>query len=181
MGIAIQVIQWLVPLILGVVLTILLQDRLQWILARILSGVVPRSARNVKGIWEARYTYESNGQTKEERQLVELRQLGKHVRGKNLTAHRHWYKMRGKLELEIYLTGVWETITEGDIYHGAFQFVVRPEGNAMEGKWIGFNNKQEINHGPWQWSLLSRSVDRTTKLRVLAEAAKAARAVGALP
>src|SRR5664280_1062810 len=62
-----------------------------------------------------------------------------------------------------YLTGVWENVPDGDIYHGAFQFVVSPDGKRMTGKWIGFNRKQEIREGPWQWNLVSRSANRKAK------------------
>jgi len=157
--IAMKLVEWLVPLVFGVVLTVLLQDPLHWTLGRILGAFVPRPARNVQGIWEARYTYSGEkGRLKEELQLIELRQIGKYVRGRNLTGRMHWYKMRGKLELESYLTGVWENVREGDIHHGAFQFVVAPDGESMEGLWLGFDRKHEIQHGPWRWSLRSRSI-----------------------
>jgi hypothetical protein len=169
----VKIVQWLIPLIITVVVTILLQDHLHWTLVRILGAVVPRPSRSVKGIWTARYVYPGEGgKNKEEQQFIELRQLGKYVHGKNLTSRQHWYRMTGKLELESYLTGVWENIPDGDIHHGAFQFVVSPDGNCMHGKWIGFNRRMEICHGPWEWNLVSRSANRKAKRVIMSKEQK---------
>ena len=149
-------------------ITILLQDHIHWVLARILGGIVPRMPRNVKGIWRSHYTYPSkSGDDKEERQLIELRQFGKYVLGRNLTGRHHWYKMRGKLELQMYFTGIWENTSDSDIFHGAFQFVVSPEGNTMKGKWIGFGDNHQVNHGPWEWELITRETDHQTKNEIV--------------
>jgi len=168
MRVVLACLAWLGVLLLGVILTLILEERLPWSIARLLNVVLPKPRRNVRGLWRARYTYlGEDGQEKHEEQVIELRQLGKHVWGRNHTARQHWYKMRGRLELEMYLTGVWENTPEGDIFHGAFQFAVCPEGNRMQGKWIGFDSHNNIQSGPWYWELLSKSTDAQSKLTII--------------
>ena len=70
--------------------------------------------------------------------------------GRNITGKAHWYRIKGKVEIQMYIpTGFWEHIGEGDIRHGAFQFAINSTGDRMEGKWIGFDKRSKINDGPW--------------------------------
>jgi hypothetical protein len=122
----------------------------------------------VQGIWRANYTYRlSNGETKGEEQFIELRQFSRYVWGHNLTGSSHWYRIHGKLDRETYLTGEWETKLYRNIYHGAFQFILAPAGDSMKGKWIGFNSHGYINHGPWEWRLVTQKIDRKTTRAVV--------------
>lgn len=158
---------WILTIFLGVVLTIIANDPIHFLLARFIGGVIPKKKRGVKGLWRATYSWKGDDGDRREDQIIELRQFGSYVIGRNLTGKAHWYKLRGKVELQTYFTGTWDNVSDGDIYHGAFQVVVSPHGDAMRGKWVGFNKRQEINHGPWQWSLLARDVDKNSKNRVL--------------
>jgi hypothetical protein len=163
----IEIILWLIALFLGVAITIIAKDPIHYLMARLLGGWIPRRPRGVKGFWHTSYSYEEDGILKEENQIVELRQFGNYAIGRNLTGSAHWYKIQGKIHLQIYFTGLWENLSEGDIYHGAFQVVILPHGDRMEGKWIGFDNKQHINHGPWKWDLLSRNINSTNRKKLL--------------
>jgi hypothetical protein len=110
-------------------------------------------------VWNASYTYVSSGsgaeREKTEHQVIELRQLGRYVWGRNVTGSQHWYRLRGSLDQETYFTGLWESVSRGNIYHGVFQLVLDATGTSMGGKWLGFSNRREINHGEWGWKLVA--------------------------
>lgn len=77
--------------------------------------------------------------------------------------------LKGKIQYEIYSTGTWETHIKGEIYHGAFQFVIDVKDKEMKGKWVGSNSKRQVGTGNWEWVLLSDCVDSTTKRCLVAE------------
>ena len=162
----VSVLAWFGALLAGIVLTVVLQGRVQWVLAKVLGGIVPRGPRNVQGLWQAKYIYFTrDGVERVEHHLLELQQFGKYARGCNLVGKKHWYNVSGRLENEIYLTGSWRNTSEGDLFHGAFQFVVNPEGDEMKGLWIGFNTDHKVKHGPWEWKLIDREINRRSRDR----------------
>ncbi|HEV2177400.1 MAG TPA: hypothetical protein VGW33_09395 [Terriglobia bacterium] len=137
-------------------------------MARILGRFTRRGARNVRGIWRVSYDYRTGGkkgETRVEKHLIELHQFGSRVWGRNITGAKHWYRIFGRLEREIHLTGFWENILADNIYHGTFQFLVDWEGNKMQGAWLGFNKRNEIQHGSWHWERISRATDSSSKKR----------------
>jgi len=158
---------WILTLLLTVTFTILARDPVQWVLARLLGPHIRRAARSITGLWEATYTYEEEDQTKSETQVIELRQFGKYVVGMNLTGQAHWNQIKGKVELQTYFTGLWRNTPRGDVYHGAFQLVINPRGDMMERKWLGFDKRHYIQHGPWRWELLSDSVTQDARAKAL--------------
>lgn len=149
-----SVLLWLASIVASVALTALLNDPIQWLVVRLFAGAFPPGPRSIQGTWQAKYTYFTSTDIharREEEQIIDLYQLGLHVWGRNRTGQRHWYKLRGSLDQEVYFTGLWQNRIERNIYHGAFQLVLDSAGNSMKGKWIGFNNRHQINHGPWEW------------------------------
>ena len=165
----VNILLWILAILFVVIFTIIAQGPIHWLLVKLFGGFIPRGPRGVRGLWRSIYTYEEDGEQKTENQLVELKQFGKNVVGRNITGKAHWYKIKGKVEMQMYFTGFWEHIGEGDIRHGAFQFAINSTGDRMEGKWIGFDKRHKINDGPWTWKLLSRKLDRETKLKFLQE------------
>ena len=49
------------------------------------------------------------------------------------------------------MTGKWFDKLKGATYGGAFQFRIHLGGDAMSGKWLGFNENGEIRSGVWEW------------------------------
>jgi hypothetical protein len=95
-----------------------------------------------------------------EYQLVELRQFGSYVAGRVLATQTQSHTFRGRIKYELYFTGTWETDVKGEIYHGAFQFVLDVHGKNMKGKWIGFNKQHVVDSGDWEWRLVSAKIDK---------------------
>lgn len=163
-----NLILWCLSLLLGIVITVILTEPIHYRLIKILGGITPRKKRGVKGLWKATYSFERDGITESETNLLELRQVGDYVIGKNLTGN-DWYKIEGKINSQTYLTGVWECTSEDSIYNGAFQFIISPSGDSMEGKWVGFSRRQCIYHGIWVWERLSRKIDAESKAKLIEE------------
>ena len=156
-------IAWVATIVLSVVFTILIQEQIYWALASILRGIPPRNPRSVQGIWHANYSYRlSNHETREEEQFIELRQFRHYVWGSNLTGSKHHYRIHGKLDRGIYLTGLWDASLDRNMYHGAFQLILAPTGETMKGQWVGFSSHGHVNHGPWEWRFVTRRTDQKT-------------------
>jgi len=163
---------WVLMIVLSSIFTVLLHEPIQWVFVRFFGSIMFRPQRGVKGLWNSTYTYTSGGQEIDETQIIELRQIGKYVIGRNITGKAHWQRLKGKVHSQTYFTVFWENIPEGDIYHGAFQFKITPDGERMSGQYVGFDDKYQICTGPWTWILLSRSVDKLTKYQALKDSEK---------
>jgi ketosteroid isomerase-like protein len=154
------------PFVAGVVLAavsqIVLQEPLHHFLARIISGGLPRPGRHVRGIWECCYRYPSKGVFRYEQQLMLLSQVGPFVVARNVTSQSHVHRLSGRLKSATFLTGRWENLAEGEIWHGTFQFVLHNSGNTMLGKWLGFDSEGTVEHGPWAWKLVSRDTSKAS-------------------
>ncbi|MBN1184207.1 MAG: hypothetical protein JXB49_18100 [Bacteroidales bacterium] len=148
-------------LIIGVVLKIVLTEPIHYIIASRFSFLVPKNKRKLKGIWKSKYKYLAGSNSKIEQHLIKIVQFGDYIFGENLTAKKHWYKIMGKLENGIYLTGKWRNSKENDIHHGAFQFSVKPNGNEMNGMWIGFDDKSIAQSGNWKWIKVSTIITKS--------------------
>jgi hypothetical protein len=161
-------ILWFLAGILSIVLTILFKDPINWVLARLFGRAIPASNDTIRGLWLCRYSYDSDPDESdpnktmpvnhEEVQLIEIRQLGKFIWGKNLSGNNHFYNIKATFHQARYVTGEWRNNTERDNYHGAFQFVVVPMGKKMNGQWVGFGKKGKVKSGPWDWILLNGKV-----------------------
>jgi hypothetical protein len=160
---------WAVTLILGVVITIIATEPIQYLMAKTLGLWIHRPPRGIKGIWDSSYIYRSKGSKKTERQLIELRQFGNYVVGRVLSGQSHSHTFKGRIRHEIFFTGTWDTDVKGEIYHGAFQFVLDVQGKKMSGKWIGFDSQHRVDSGDWEWNLISDRIDSATKQRIVAD------------
>ena len=100
---------WIVTLIIGIVITIIATEPIQYILARILGIWTKKPPRGVKGIWSSEYTYGNSRPKKTERHLVEFRQFGNYVVGRVIAGQSHTHTFKGRIQHEIFFTGMWET------------------------------------------------------------------------
>ena len=158
-----DIISWIIGILFTVILTTLITDKLHYLLALLFGGTFFNLKRGLRGVWKSTYNYKQNKKQFKENQIIELRQFGKYVIGRNISGKKHFYKMIGKLEKDIYYTGIWENISNNDIYHGAFQFIYILKGNKIKGKWLGFNSKNQINHGDWSMKFIAKKVTKTEK------------------
>lgn len=165
-----ELIVWLVTLLLGVVITIIANEPIQYLLARAFGRWIPLQPRGVKGIWEAVYTWRGAGEEiKTEHQLVELGQFGKYVVGQVLRGQVHSHTFQGKVQLETYFTGIWESNVVDEIYSGALQVVIDVRGKRMKGAWIGFDSQNDVQCGPYEWQLQSRDNSSAIRTGLIAE------------
>lgn len=139
--------------VVALVTTVLFQEPLQRLLARLLGGIGPLRGSSLKGNWASRYSYFSQGR-QEIIQVMQLRQFGPFVVGRSLQSsgpHKHF--LHGRLRNGIF-TGQWHNVADKAHHHGAFQFLLTPDGQGMEGKWVGFDKRHQIQHGNWTWKAL---------------------------
>lgn len=152
---------------LSVVFQLIVQEPIHFILLRFIRGILPHKPRGVQGIWEGRYRYPSKGELTYENQLMVLKQVGPFVIGNNLSQEAHVHRLNGRIQGETFLTGTWENISEGEMYHGAYQFVLSYKGSKMKGRWIGFDSNNVIQNGPWSWKLLSKHTSKKEQKKIL--------------
>jgi hypothetical protein len=151
----------------GLFLTVIFQEPLQLMLARVLGGIGPIRGTSIKGNWRSHYNYFS-GKRLEITQVVQLRQFGPFVVGRSLgSSGSHRHVVRGRLRDGI-LTGVWHNVAENAHHHGAFQLILTPDGRGMAGKWVGFDRRHQVQHGAWKWEALPvdltpREIEETIK------------------
>lgn len=148
--------------VLAAVSQVLLQEPLHHFLARIISGGLPRPGRHIRGIWECCYRYPTEGTYRYEQQLMRLSQVGPFVVARNVTSQSHVHRLSGRLKSSTYLSGRWENLTEGEIWHGTFQLVLHPTGTTMLGKWLGFDSQGDVEVGPWAWKLVDRNTSKAS-------------------
>ncbi|MGH3929303.1 MAG: helix-turn-helix domain-containing protein [Pseudonocardiaceae bacterium] len=124
------------------------------------------------GVWYSKYVYYSSGREAqfEGEHYVVLRQRGDHVSAQSLPN-----SLESVLTLDLdvdgsVLTGKWMERTsptgyyKGAVYHGAIQLLLDPTGQSMNGQWLGFGKKSNINNGVWELSRVAAST-APSKLR----------------
>lgn len=149
---------WLLGVLGAAVVTVLINDPLKFLLARVIGGYDPRDT-SLRGIWRATYDYPTEGVRKFEEHYFEIKQVLPYVVARTISPAPAYYRLRGKLDKDRFLTGRWEEKTpDGRYYHGAFQLAVRPQGKQMHGKWVGFNRHDVVMSGSWNWERESREV-----------------------
>lgn len=85
-------------------------------------------------------------------QKLVLQQLGRSLVGQ-FTFDGRTYRIRAKIENNIYINGMWFDEISGQVYHGTFQARIEVNQRNINGKWIGFSRSHNrINTGDWKWS-----------------------------
>ena len=54
------------------------------------------------------------------------------------------FVIRGQIQRGNVLTGVWSDREKGGTYFGAFQLIIDPIPNRMQGRWIGFSGNNAV-------------------------------------
>ena len=81
---------------------------------------------------------------------VTLYQIGKQVYGR-VEHEKSIYTIKGTIDKEMYLTGVWDDLRDGNNYKGAFQLYIHKYSTHMTGKWVGYSENNFIKAGDWFW------------------------------
>ncbi len=163
-----NVLIWLISLLVGIVLTLLLQGPIQTLLATVVGGWFPRTGRGIRGFWKSTYTYDSKtGIRKVHSHLVELKQFGNYALARGLSGGDNLFRMRGQVYYQTYFTGLWESTAENDVTHGTFQVFIHNKGTSMDGKWLGTSEKYGVSQGDWHWDFISKKADLQTKKKLI--------------
>jgi hypothetical protein len=158
---------WVLTAAFGVAFSVVAQEPIQLALARCFGSLIPRSARGVKGLWRSSYVYYVSGIAHRETQIIELRQFGKFVFGKNLTAQAHWQRLKGKVHMEQFFMGMWEDTTDGVVYQGTFNFQLDANGKVMRGSYSGFDDQYKLVSGAWEWQKISKKINKRTRAKAI--------------
>jgi hypothetical protein len=153
-----EAILLVVGAILGVLASVALQEPIQIGLARLLGGLGPLRGTSLKGVWRSTYVYRSEGEQRYITQIVRMQQVGPFVVGHCCgSSGEHRHLIRGRVRDRIF-TGVWHNVARNADHRGGLQLLLNPDGQAMRGKWIGFDRQHRIQHGDWTWEWLGDSL-----------------------
>lgn len=144
---------------LGVVFTVLLQDQVSDMVARILRVIAsPNRGRRISGEW---FTYwgivsepgssSSAARPSTEVASIRLRRVGERVIGSD-RAKGNEYVISATLQAGQFLTGTWHDSSNGRYQWGGFQLCWGDDGSGMVGKFVGKDSQNHINHGIWLWA-----------------------------
>jgi len=153
---------WVVGIIagafLGLVFTILMQDRISILIARALGGLyIYDSSRSISGDWYTYYVVLADRTTSvsakipsKSIEIIRLRRVGSRVTGVNVRESRD-YIILGTLRDGSYFTGTWRDVSRDRYHWGGFQLWWLDSGQGMVGKFVGKDSRNHVNHGIWLW------------------------------
>lgn len=163
-----------VALAAGVVLTLIVERTLGPGLDRLIFAIKQKRSQGtdpapISGIWRASFLYRSSesSETLVDEYLMVLRRGIGGIRGFSIeNTQRSSLTLSLQAEGEV-LTGTWRERTPGSArgYHGVCQLLLRPTGDLMEGKWVGFTRTREVGHGPWEYQRLTVKTGWITRRR----------------
>ena len=157
-----QIISWLmfnkifiIPIITaiaGVWFGALLKSGFPYMLANLLGGWCP-GAKELRGTWRTKFTYNTSTEIKEDNPTIKVRQFANWITGKGSSStDKASYVSRAKRKETSVLIGDWdETHPKGAYYYGAFQLNISPATTRMEGQWLGMNHDRKVMNGSWKW------------------------------
>lgn len=117
-----------------------------------LLGHVRAKQGRVSGRWIAICRLPKSSNPPQITQTLIVKQLGKSVIVR-VSDDKQTIRARGKLLDNRYFTGTWYHAKQKSLYHGAFQLLLHPEGDRLDGKWVGFNpDGINMQAGDWTWT-----------------------------
>jgi hypothetical protein len=142
-----------ISLILALIFVPLLQDRVTDFLVETFGGWLNlRKADSLSGMWDQ--DWQVDGSTESVRHddtTLTLKHLGKSIVGTFYFQDRT-YKIRGRIENNTYISGIWFDECAGQVYHGALHARIEVNQKEISGKWVGFSRTHNrINTGTWRW------------------------------
>jgi hypothetical protein len=107
----VQVLFWVLSIPVTVVVTVLLGDPVRHVVLRIIApwrGAAP----NVRGQWCSTGTYAHDPTRIVGEHIVQLRQVGDYVVGRNAPGEHFYFMLHGRLRSSNYFTGTWESLKD---------------------------------------------------------------------
>jgi hypothetical protein len=142
--------QMLVGAVLALSLRFLFEEKFTLFFSKYFGGLTSKRARRLIGLWYSVFWYYGvDKKIHRHTHVLAFRTVGNRVTATTVAGPYIKYQMFAKLTSSIYITGTWENATSDNIYHGACQFVLQPEGNVQTGRWVGWNKDQAVGAGPW--------------------------------
>lgn len=159
MGVLVWSFSTLLSALIGVVLTVLFQDRISEMAIRVSGSLLTASrTRSISGKW---YTYweiipdpgtsSTASSPHNGIDIIQFRRVGNRVVGKD-QAKGYTYAISAALASEAFLTGTWQDFTRNQHQWGSFQMYWEDSGWAMVGKFLGKDRNNHVNHGVWLWA-----------------------------
>lgn len=158
---------WVVGIVAGtlvsIVLTLLFSNHIKQGLMPLIIRLNSSEKRGIEGKWVATFSLSGDDKLFYYTELIQINQSFGMVIGHIVPDPRNYdqlriaeaqkpLRIRGELVDNRYLTGTWFHPIETHRYHGAFQLLLSPSGDRMDGRWIGFS--ESMNHvdiGEWIW------------------------------
>lgn len=159
-GVVVAVAVFLGVIAATAIATVVLQEPIQAIAARLLGGLGPLHGPNLGGYWYSDYSFVSSRsrQRVHTTQLMLVRQFGPYVVAKCIWsngAHHHF--ISGRTQGHVF-TGRWRNVADGAKHHGVLQLLIDPDGAHLHGKWLGYDARNHIQQADWTFTLASRDV-----------------------
>lgn len=112
------------------------------------------------GTWEQTWSVQSNNFARDNTNPMQLYRFMKRLAGEfSVTSTKgttHSIRVVGDIQGNI-VTGRWSD-PEENAYYGAFQLIISPLGDRIEGKWIGFSSRSNIVRADKMiWRLLKQA------------------------
>jgi hypothetical protein len=126
-------------------------------LVRFLVRWAPPKKQLLAGEWSSVWCLGEELNRDDEMIDIQLKELGKWVTGK-FTWNGREYQLLAKRDSNHILTGTYEDVLHGPTFHGAFQLAIFPGGQRMAGRWVGFNSRNSVISGRWDWRRQNESV-----------------------
>jgi len=128
-----------------------IEDFAQSIVVKWLGKTHATKSMKLAGVWVQKWiVIDSKNFPKENEAEVKLYQFGKKIYGA-VESGISTYKIFGKIDKGMYVTGTWEDYIDGNNYKGAFQLYIHKYASHMTGKWVGYSETNEIKTGEWLW------------------------------
>ena len=150
-------------LALAVLVQPLLDDPVRVLLVRVLGHVWIRSRTSLTGTWASVWQIGDRPFDLTEEIVMHLNQVGTRVAGK-FEWRGHEYLFLGNRITPHFISGNYQDVKEGFNFHGVFHIRIMPKEELMTGRWMGFDNENQILEGPWEWRRLSKGAENDSEL-----------------
>jgi hypothetical protein len=110
-------------------------------------------AVSLTGRWRQAWSVQSKQYPPLNESIAEVLQVGGDVYGEFVSGTQT-YRLTGTIDRGNVVTGRWYDVAGGGTYFGAFQLIVAPIPNRMNGRWVGFRETNRVDGGEWIWERL---------------------------
>ena len=142
---------WLAGLLVGLFITKVLSDPIEQLIVWT-PFLGKKRSRNLTGNWKV--IYSGSAISKPEIETLRIKHLGGSVRGRTFGNSKRRYKIVASFSLASVITGTWQSELDQNQSEGTFQLIVHPNGMKANGKWLGFDDNNNIRSGDWEWQRL---------------------------